>query len=149
MRQHLHVSIQVRALLHYVTYHARLLITTTLTISFFRPLSPNCTGRDYVKIYDGVDEFSPLIGTFCGLGHLPSSIVGTRNQLFLEFHSEPEGAFLSTGFDLRVGHRPGNIHPYSKNKDGDDDVDDDGKCEYTFTSEALEEAGDGQGIFLR
>ena len=48
-----------------------------------RPLSSDCAGRDYVRIYDGVDEFSPLIGTFCGLGQLPSSIVGTGRELFL------------------------------------------------------------------
>ncbi len=28
------------------------------------------------RIYDGLDEFSPLIGQFCGIGQFPQSIVG-------------------------------------------------------------------------
>ena len=60
------------------------------------------------QIYDGVDEFSPLIGTFCGIGNLPSSVVGTSSELFLEFETAHDGPFLGNGFDLRVGHLPGN-----------------------------------------
>ncbi len=72
---------------------------------------------------------------------------------FQEFHSEPEGAFLSTGFDLRVGHRPGNIRKNKKDdkNDGDKTGGDSGgdkKCEFTFTSSDLESAGDREGIFL-
>jgi hypothetical protein len=32
------------------------------------------------RIYDGLDEFSPLIGQFCGIGQFPQSIVGTSGQ---------------------------------------------------------------------
>ena len=55
-----------------------------------------------------MDEFSPLIGTFCGIGDLPSSVVGTSSELFLEFETAHDGPFLGNGFDLRVGHLPGN-----------------------------------------
>ena len=92
--------------------------------------------RDFVKIYDGVDEFSPLIGTFCGLGEFPSSIIGTGKELFLEFHSSPDGAFVGTGFNFRVGHVPGNIPSYDK----------DGLCQWVFRSNGLH--GDNEGIFL-
>ena len=36
------------------------------------------------SIYDGMDEYSPLIGKFCGTGYFPQSIVGKfiRNQIF-------------------------------------------------------------------
>jgi hypothetical protein len=34
------------------------------------------------RIYDGLDEFSPLIGQFCGIGQFPQSIVGTSGQSF-------------------------------------------------------------------
>ncbi len=65
-----------------------------------------------------MDEFSPLVGTFCGLGELPSSVVGTGKELFLQFHTEAEGALLGTGFDLRVDHLPGaGVEPY--NEDGE------------------------------
>ncbi len=88
----------------------------------FRPLISSSAGdcgadgRDFVRIYDGVDEFSPLIGTFCGLGDFPSSVVGTGRELFLQFHTAVEGAFLGTGFDLRVDQLPGGIEPYNQDK---------------------------------
>ena len=96
----------------------------------------SCT-KDLVRIYDGVDEFSPLIGTFCGIGDFPSSIIGTGKELFLEFNTDHDGPFLGTGFDLRVGHLPGNINSYSS----------DGLCQKVFKSEDLK-ADDKEGIFL-
>ena len=46
---------------------------------------------DYIKIYDGKNEFSPVIGTFCGMGKFPYSIIGTSQDLFVEFVSSPAG----------------------------------------------------------
>lgn len=46
---------------------------------------------DYIKIYDGKDELSPVIGTFCGMGKFPYSIIGTSQDLFVEFVSSPAG----------------------------------------------------------
>lgn len=50
----------------------------------------NCP-YDYIKIYDGKNEFSPVIGTFCGMGKFPYSIIGTSQDLFVEFVSSPAG----------------------------------------------------------
>ena len=92
---------------------------------------------DLVRIYDGVDEYSPLIGTFCGIGDFPSSIIGTGKELFLEFNTDHDGPFLGTGFDLRVGHLPGNINSYNEQ----------GLCQKVFRSEDLKD-DDKEGIFL-
>ena len=53
--------------------------------------------HDYIKLYDGVDEYSPLIGQFCGVGSFPVSIIGTTNKLFLEFITAKHGPLLNTG----------------------------------------------------
>ena len=53
--------------------------------------------HDYIKLYDGVDEYSPLIGQFCGIGSFPVSIIGTSNKLFLEFSTSKYGPLLNTG----------------------------------------------------
>ena len=62
--------------------------------------------RDYIKLYDGVDEFSPLIGQFCGIGSFPVSIIGSSDKLFLEFVTSQHGPLLNTGFDFRVTSIP-------------------------------------------
>lgn len=41
-----------------------------------KPIGSDCP-NDYIKIYDGKDENSPVIGTFCGVGKFPYSIIGT------------------------------------------------------------------------
>lgn len=46
---------------------------------------------DYIKIYDGKNSSSPEIGTFCGMGKFPHSIVGTSEDLFVEFVTSPAG----------------------------------------------------------
>lgn len=50
---------------------------------------------DYIKIYDGKDVTFPVIGTFCGMGKFPYSIIGTSEDLFVEFVSSPAGKELS------------------------------------------------------
>lgn len=35
---------------------------------------------DWLAVYDGRDEHSPLIGKFCGLGKFPFSIIGKYGQ---------------------------------------------------------------------
>lgn len=49
---------------------------------------------DYIKIYDGKNSSSPEIGTFCGMGKFPHSIVGTSEDLFVEFVTSPAGICL-------------------------------------------------------
>ena len=53
--------------------------------------------HDFINLYDGVDEYSPLIGKFCGIGSFPVSIIGTSNKLFLEFVSSKYGPLINTG----------------------------------------------------
>ena len=55
-----------------------------------------CPG-DHVSLYDGVDEYSELIGRWCGVGSFPVSIIGSSNKLFLEFVSTKHGPLLNTG----------------------------------------------------
>lgn len=43
------------------------------------------------RIYDGNSESSAVIGTFCGIGRFPFSIVGTGTDLLLEFVSSAAG----------------------------------------------------------
>lgn len=52
--------------------------------------SENCP-YDYIRIYDGKDESASVIGTFCGMGKFPYSIIGTSQDLFVEFISSPAG----------------------------------------------------------
>lgn len=45
------------------------------------PIRPIGSGNehcpyDWLAVYDGRDEHSPLIGKFCGLGKFPFSIIG-------------------------------------------------------------------------
>ena len=53
--------------------------------------------HDFIRLHDGVDEYSPLIGQFCGVGSFPVSIIGTSNKLFLEFVTSKYGPLLNTG----------------------------------------------------
>ncbi len=51
------------------------------------------------RIYDGLDEFSPLIGQFCGIGQFPQSIVGKSGQssakrFFFDVYIDPFGDFF-------------------------------------------------------
>ena len=55
-----------------------------------------CPG-DHVSLYDGMDEYSELIGRWCGVGSFPVSIIGSSNKLFLEFVSTKHGPLLNTG----------------------------------------------------
>jgi len=98
-----------------------------------------------------VDEFSPLIGTFCGVGRLPSAIVGTGKQLFLEFVTSEEGPLLGVGFDLRVAHRPGGSlkAPQAGRSNAGAKLEGaDSGCPWTFTNEGLGEGPGGEGLFL-
>ena len=50
-----------------------------------------------------MDEYSPLIGQFCGVGSFPVSIIGTSNKLFLEFVTSKYGPLLNTGIIMMSG----------------------------------------------
>ncbi|XP_072381346.1 cubilin homolog [Diabrotica undecimpunctata] len=106
-----------------------------------RPISSgeeNCP-YDYIKIYDGKNEFSPVIGTFCGMGKFPYSIIGTSQDLFVEFVSSPAGPLLNTGFHFNVGNWPGHVDTAGSRN---------GTCDWLLSSESLRASGDSEGIFL-
>jgi len=49
-----------------------------------KPISNDCVGGDHLKVYDGKDDKSPLIGIFCGVGKFPVSLIGTGSDIFVE-----------------------------------------------------------------
>ena len=91
--------------------------------------------HDYINLYDGVDEYSPLIGQFCGIGSFPVSIIGSSDKLFLEFVTSLHGPLLNTGFDFRVTSIP-RVGGVSQ---------DNGTCHHTVHSSSL--AG-SEGIYI-
>ncbi|XP_071052044.1 uncharacterized protein [Onthophagus taurus] len=108
------------------------------------PMRPISSGQencpfDYIKIYDGKNEFSPVIGTFCGMGKFPYSIIGTSQDLFVEFVSSPAGPLLNTGFHFNVGNWPGHVDTAGSRN---------GTCDWLLSSESLRASGDSEGIFL-
>ncbi|XP_050308010.1 uncharacterized protein LOC126744504 isoform X2 [Anthonomus grandis grandis] len=106
-----------------------------------RPISSgdeNCP-YDYIKIYDGKNELSPVIGTFCGMGKFPYSIIGTSQDLFVEFVTSPAGPLLNTGFHFNVGNWPGHVDTAGSRN---------GTCDWLLSSDSLRASGDSEGIFL-
>ncbi|XP_071348504.1 cubilin-like isoform X4 [Trachinotus anak] len=57
--------------------------------------------HDYVEVYNGGDELSPLLGRFCG-EIAPSPIISSSNQLLIKFVSdnETQGAGFSVRYEL-------------------------------------------------
>ncbi|KAK6623803.1 hypothetical protein RUM44_010659 [Polyplax serrata] len=94
---------------------------------------------DYIRIFDGTNETSPVIGTFCGMGKFPYSIIGTGRDLYVEFVSSPAGPLLNTGFHFNVGNWPGHVETAGYKN---------GTCNWILTSEALSLSRDSEGIFL-
>ncbi|XP_076292506.1 uncharacterized protein LOC143214872 [Lasioglossum baleicum] len=106
------------------------------------PMRPISSGSehcpyDYLRVYDGKDENSPVIGTFCGMGKFPYSIIGTSLDLYVEFVSSPAGPLLNTGFTFNVGNLPGKVETVGVQN---------GICDWLLNSESLD-AGK-EGIFL-
>lgn len=94
---------------------------------------------DFIRIYDGKDEQAAVIGTFCGMGKFPYSIIGTSQDLFVEFVSSAAGPLLNTGFHFNVGNWPGHVDTAGSRN---------GTCDWLLTSTALRQSGDSEGIFL-
>ncbi|XP_025419112.1 uncharacterized protein LOC112689555 [Sipha flava] len=108
------------------------------------PMRPITSGAeycpyDYIKIYDGKNASSPEIGTFCGMGKFPHSIVGTSEDLFVEFVTSPAGPLLNTGFHFNVGNMPGHMQTAGKKN---------GSCDWILSSEHLSRDHHTEGIFM-
>lgn len=106
------------------------------------PMRPISSGSehcpyDYIRVYDGKDENSPAIGTFCGMGKFPYSIIGTSEDLYVEFVSSPAGPLLNTGFHFNVGNWPGHVETAGVKN---------GSCDWLLNSESL--VSGNEGIFL-
>ncbi|XP_015172788.1 PREDICTED: uncharacterized protein LOC107064537 [Polistes dominula] len=106
------------------------------------PMRPISSGSehcpyDYIRVFDGKDENSPVIGTFCGMGKFPYSIIGTSEDLYVEFVSSPAGPLLNTGFHFNVGNWPGHVETAGVKN---------GSCDWLLNSESLERGN--EGIFL-
>ncbi|XP_050422167.1 uncharacterized protein LOC126834351 [Adelges cooleyi] len=108
------------------------------------PMRPITSGAeycpyDYIKIYDGKNASSPEIGTFCGMGKFPHSIVGTSEDLFVEFVTSSAGPLLNTGFHFNVGNMPGHVQTAGKRN---------GSCDWILSSENLTGGHHTEGIFM-
>ncbi|XP_001946071.2 uncharacterized protein LOC100161930 [Acyrthosiphon pisum] len=108
------------------------------------PMRPITSGAeycpyDYIKIYDGKNASSPEIGTFCGMGKFPHSIVGTSEDLFVEFVTSTAGPLLNTGFHFNVGNMPGHMQTAG---------DKNGTCDWILSSEHLSRDHHTEGIFM-
>ncbi|KAH1016431.1 hypothetical protein HUJ04_007651 [Dendroctonus ponderosae] len=108
------------------------------------PMRPISSGKencpyDYIKIHDGKNELSPVIGIFCGMGKFPYSIIGTSQDLFVEFVTSPAGPLLNTGFHFNVGNWPGHVDTAGSRN---------GTCDWLLSSESLRASRDSEGIFL-
>lgn len=62
---------------------------------------------DRVKVYDGLNNAAPLLGTFTG-GTLPNAIFSTNNYMYVTF--ETDGSVTHTGF--RINYTAGDPRKY-------------------------------------
>ncbi|XP_026468418.1 uncharacterized protein LOC113372307 isoform X2 [Ctenocephalides felis] len=108
------------------------------------PMRPIGSGADHcpydwLSVFDGRDDQAPLIGTFCGMGKFPHSIIGTSQHLYVEFVSSPAGPLLNTGFHFNVGNWPGHVETAGVRQ---------GPCDWLLSSDSLKNSGATEGIFL-
>ncbi|GBL92146.1 hypothetical protein AVEN_91495-1 [Araneus ventricosus] len=75
-----------------------------LLLCFPRPVTkePSECPFDYVKVYDGPTEESPLIVILCGRGRLKSQIVASGPEMLVEFVTSNVGPLLNTGFHFKA-----------------------------------------------
>lgn len=73
------------------------------------------------------------------MGKFPYSIIGTSQDLFVEFVSSAAGPLLNTGFHFNVGNWPGHVDTAGSRN---------GTCDWLLSSTSLRQSGDSEGIFL-
>ncbi|RXG58476.1 hypothetical protein Avbf_16806, partial [Armadillidium vulgare] len=101
-----------------------------------RPITSDCP-FDYIRIFDGKSDEAPEIGTFCGMGRFPHSIIGSGQDILVEFISSPAGPFLNTGFHFSVGSWPGHMESAGSRN---------GTCNWVFSSNTVERGQ--ESVFL-
>ena len=69
---------------------------------FFRLEEDPVCAKDFVKIHDGNDELSPIIGTYCGYSY-PEIVESSFNKLMITFSSNSRG--VRTGFKAHYHFR--------------------------------------------
>ena len=69
---------------------------------FFRLEEDPVCAKDFVKIQDGNDELSPIIGTYCGYDY-PEIVESSFNKLMFTFSSNSRG--IRTGFKAHYRFR--------------------------------------------
>lgn len=75
--------------------HQRSVISLSLFFFFTTFLVAICKFSPTInRVYDGNSESAMVIGTFCGIGRFPFSIVGTGTDLLLEFVSSAAGKIV-------------------------------------------------------
>lgn len=71
-----------------INTHSRLnLQVVSLTFHDFNLEAHSQCRYDYVAVYNGLDENSPLQGRYCGAS-VPAAIRGTSNELYVVFVSD-------------------------------------------------------------
>ena len=103
-----------------------------------RPISTSCP-FDFIRVYDGKNEDAPLIGTFCGMGRFPHAIIGSGQDIMVEFVSSPAGPFLNTGFHFNVGNWPGHVESSGSRN---------GTCDWVFSSDSVERGQESEFLSL-
>ncbi|XP_015922275.2 uncharacterized protein [Parasteatoda tepidariorum] len=100
-----------------------------LLLCFPRPVTKNNSECpfDYVKIYDGTSEDSPLIVTLCGRGRLKSQIVASGSEMLVEFGTSAAGPLLNKGFHFKAE----SIHGESETEHQYPKLDSNGTCSIT------------------
>ena len=73
----------------------RFLAVFSMRVYVLLSCSPLCVRQCHNRVYDGNSQSSVVIGTFCGIGRFPFSIVGTGTDLLLEFVSSKAGITFS------------------------------------------------------
>lgn len=72
------------------------------------------------------------------MGHFPFSIIGSKQDLLVEFSSSAAGPLLNTGFHFNVGSWPGHSILVGERRGG---------CDWLLSEEALLASGSSEGIF--
>lgn len=72
--------------------------TLTVNFNYFDLEAESFCSYDGLSVYDGPNNSSPLIGTYCGGNPPPASITSTGSSIFLSFYSDQ--SVVGDGFEI-------------------------------------------------